>query len=164
MRDLVERNGAMTDDQMLKVVNDFFNQVPYYLDIDHWGKPDYWATPFETLTTFGGDCEDYAIAKYFTLRELGIDDGKLRISYVKALNWDQPHMVLTYSPSPRKIPVVLDNLIPEIKSATERTDLIPVYSFNAQGLWLAKERGRGQYVGSSDRLGEWTDMLQRLAQ
>ncbi len=164
MRDLVLKNGDMEEEQKLKLVNDFFNFIPYYRDIDHWGKPDYWATPFEKLTTFGGDCEDYAIAKYFTLRELGVDDGKMRITYVKALDWDEAHMVLTYSPSPRTIPVVLDNLRPEILPANQRKDLVPVYSFNVQGLWLAKARGTGQFVGSADRLGEWTDMLKRLAQ
>ncbi len=163
MHDIATNNQEITVNEKLKLVNDFYNLIPYYRDIDHWGKEDYWATPFETVTTFGGDCEDYAIAKYFTLRELGIDDGTMRITYVKALNWDEAHMVLTYSPSPRTIPVVLDNLRPEILPATQRKDLVPVYSFNAQGLWLAKERGSGQYVGSSDRLGEWSDMLRRLA-
>jgi predicted transglutaminase-like cysteine proteinase len=114
------------------------------------------------LTSFGADCEDYSIAKYFTLRELGIDDAKLRITYVKALNWDEAHMVLTYSPTPNEMPLVLDNLKSEILPANLRTDLIPVYSFNATGLWLAKERGTGQFVGSSDRLSLWVDMLERL--
>lgn len=164
MRRIVRENQALSELEKLELVNNFFNQVPYYTDREHWGVEDYWATPFEKLTTFGGDCEDYSIAKYFTLRELGVDDGKMRITYVKALNWDEAHMVLTYAPNPRKIPLVLDNLIPEIKPANKRTDLIPVYSFNAQGLWLAKERGTGQFVGSSDRIGQWTALLQRLAQ
>lgn len=162
-RRLIEENQDAPELEKLKLVNDFFNLVPYYSDKEHWGVEDYWATPFEKLTTFGGDCEDYSIAKYFALRELGVDDGKLRITYVKALNWDEAHMVLTYAPSPRKIPLVLDNLIPEIKPANERRDLTPVYSFNVQGLWLAKERGTGQYVGKADRLGHWTDLLTRLA-
>lgn len=163
LKRLVESKKGITEQDKLREVNDFFNLVPYYTDIQHWGKEDYWATPFEKLTTFGGDCEDYAIAKYFALRELGVDDGKLRITYVKALNWNQAHMVLTYSSSPREIPLVLDNLRPEILPANRRKDLVPVYSFNVQGLWLAKERGTGQYVGGSDRLGEWTDMLKRLS-
>jgi len=164
MRRLVEENKGISETQKLELVNDFFNLVPYYTDQQHWGVEDYWATPFEKLTTNGGDCEDYSIAKYFTLRELGVDDGKMRITYVKALDWDEAHMVLTYAPDPRTIPVVLDNLIGEIKPATERKDLVPVYSFNVQGLWLAKERGSGQYVGGSDRIGQWSALLERLAQ
>lgn len=163
LRNLVEQNQDMDEQDKLKLVNDFFNLVPYYTDMEHWGVEDYWATPFEKLTTFGGDCEDYSIAKYFTLRELGVDDGKMRITYVKALDWDQAHMVLTYAPNPRTIPLVLDNLIGEIKPANLRKDLVPVYSFNVQGLWLAKERGSGQYVGGSDRIGQWSDLLARLA-
>jgi len=163
LRTLVEQNRDISEMDKLKLVNDFFNLVPYYTDQKHWGVEDYWATPFEKLTTFGGDCEDYSIAKYFALRELGVDDGKLRITYVKALDWDEAHMVLTYAPSPRTIPVVLDNLNPVIKPANERRDLVPVYSFNVQGLWLAKERGSGQYVGGSDRIGQWTELLGRLA-
>lgn len=164
MRSVVMENQTLSERDKLTLVNNFFNQVPYYTDLEHWGVEDYWATPFEKLTTFGGDCEDYSIAKYFTLRELGVDDGKMRITYVKALNWDEAHMVLTYAPDPRTIPLVLDNLIPEIKPATERKDLVPVYSFNVQGLWLAKERGTGQFVGGSDRIGQWAALLERLAQ
>ena len=163
MRRIVEENQSLTELEKLEMVNNFFNLVPYYSDLEHWGVEDYWATPFEKLTTFGGDCEDYSIAKYFTLRELGVDDGKMRITYVKALNWDEAHMVLTYAPNPRTIPLVLDNLIAEIKPATERKDLTPVYSFNVQGLWLAKERGTGQFVGGSDRIGQWSSLLERLA-
>lgn len=163
MRNIVLENQAMSELEKLELVNNFFNLVPYYSDLEHWGVEDYWATPFEKLTTFGGDCEDYSIAKYFTLRELGVDDGKMRITYVKALNWDEAHMVLTYAPDPRTIPLVLDNLIAEIKPATERKDLVPVYSFNVQGLWLAKERGSGQFVGGSDRIGQWSALLERLA-
>ena len=163
MRNIVLENRGMSELEKLKLVNNFFNLVPYYSDLEHWGVEDYWATPFEKLTTFGGDCEDYSIAKYFTLRELGVDDGKMRITYVKALNWDEAHMVLTYAPDPRTIPLVLDNLIGEIKPATQRRDLVPVYSFNVQGLWLAKERGSGQFVGGSDRIGQWSALLERLA-
>ncbi|MGB9802176.1 MAG: transglutaminase-like cysteine peptidase, partial [Arcobacter sp.] len=56
----------------LKDVNDFFNKIKYQTDQSHWGKKDYWAAPFEFMGTGAGDCEDYAIAKYFTLRKLGV--------------------------------------------------------------------------------------------
>jgi len=162
LKQLVIDNQKSSEATKVKAVNDFFNQVPYYTDIVHWHVDDYWATPFEMLTTWGGDCEDYAVAKYFTLRELGIPDERMRIMYVKALNWNEAHMVLTYFPEPRSIPLVLDNLIPEIKPATQRKDLIPVYSFNGDGLWLAKERGSGQRVGGSERISLWTDLQRRL--
>jgi len=78
------------------------------------------------------------------------------------LKLKKAHMVLTYYSSPRAVPVVLDNLIPEIKLATKRTDLLPVYSFNGSGLWLAKSRGRGKKVGGSGRISLWTDLKQRM--
>ena len=164
METMIKNNQNLNDLEKLALVNQFFNLVPYKSDINHWGKKDYWATPFEMLTTFGADCEDYSIAKYFVLRELGVPDEYLKITYVKALNWDEAHMVLTYSKSATQIPMVLDNLNPEILPADQRTDLVPVYSFNAEGLWLSKERGNGQYVGSSDRIGMWVEMLNRLNQ
>lgn len=164
LKKLIETNQNMTEMQKVKEVNDFFNLVPYYTDIVHWKVEDYWATPFEKLTTFGGDCEDYAIAKYFSLIELGIPDDRMRIMYVKALNWNQAHMVLTYFPQPRSIPLVLDNLNPEILPANKRKDLVPVYSFNGDGLWLAKERGTGKRVGGSEKLGLWTDLRRRVEQ
>ncbi|MFW1677119.1 transglutaminase-like cysteine peptidase [Pontibacter sp. JAM-7] len=160
---LVRENADLSELDKVREVNDFFNLVPYYTDLQHWGVSDYWATPFEKLTTFGGDCEDYAIAKYFTLRELGIGDKKLRITYVKALNWNEAHMVLTYYPVENEIPLVLDNLNPELLPASKRRDLVPVYSFNGDGLWLAKGRGTGKRVGGSSRLKLWKDLQSRMA-
>lgn len=151
--------------EQLKKVNDFFNhQVKFLADIQHWNSNDYWATPLEFLASGAGDCEDFSIAKYFTLRELGVDEKKLRLTYVKAVELGQAHMVLTYFAEPRSIPLVLDNLINPIKPATQRNDLLPVYSFNASGLWIAKIRGQGQKVGSSKRLSMWRDLKRKVIQ
>jgi predicted transglutaminase-like cysteine proteinase len=148
----------------LELVNNFMNQTPFLSDIQHWGKTDYWATPVEFLSTNGGDCEDYSIAKYFTLRAIGVADEKLRITYVKELvQFNEAHMVLAYFPNADDEPLVLDNINRSILPASARTDLLPVYSFNGSGLWLAKEQsGRQQSVGSSDRIGHWKDLQSRL--
>lgn len=159
---LVKDKAEIDEAGQVKYVNDFFNQIPYYTDIVHWKMKDYWATPFEKMTTNGGDCEDYSIAKYFALRELGVDDKKLRIMYVKAINWSEPHMVLIYFPKPEDIPLVLDNINKQILPATKRKDLVPVYSFNADGIWLAKSRGTGKRVGESKRISLWTDLRNRM--
>lgn len=150
--------------QKLEVVNDFMNQTPFIDDIVHWGKTDYWATPVEFLSTNGGDCEDFSIAKYFTLRHLGVSDDKLRITHVKeVVQYNQAHMVLAYFPTLDDEPLVLDNINKSILAASARTDLIPVYSFNGSGLWAAKEQsGRAQSVGSADRIGHWRDLQSRL--
>ncbi len=148
----------------LELVNDFMNHTPFVADLQHWGKEDYWATPVEFLSTNGGDCEDYSIAKYFALRSLGVPDEKLRITYVKELViYNEAHMVLAYFPAPDAEPLVLDNINKSIRPASQRTDLLPVYSFNGAGLWLAKDQtGRGQSVGGSDRIGHWRDVQARL--
>jgi len=159
---LIQNKAGSPELDKVQDVNNFFNKITYYRDIVHWHMQDYWATPFEKLNTNGGDCEDYAIAKYFTLRELGVDDNKLRIMYVHALNWGEPHMVLTYFPHPDDIPLVLDNLNPKILPANQRKDLVPVFSFNAENLWVAKARGTGKQAGNSDRLKVWQELQERM--
>jgi len=169
-QNLIYEDRGQAENSILQSVNAFFNQMPYISDQQHWGLADYWATPVEFLATNGGDCEDYAIAKYFTLRELGVPDEKLRITYVKAgrsqwLSSPEAHMVLAYYPYPDSEPLILDSLDPAIEPASQRTDLQPVYSFNGTGLWVAKERGAGYTsLGNPGRINFWTDMNIRLQQ
>lgn len=161
-RNVVTESAELSELEKLSAVNNFFNQLYFVNDIDLWGKKDYWATPLEFLGSAAGDCEDFSIAKYFTLRELGIDDKKLRLVYVKAIKLNQFHIVVAYYPSPSSEPVLLDNIDPEIKQASKRRDLLPVYSFNGSRLWLMKERGRGELAGNSSRLGLWNDLRARM--
>jgi predicted transglutaminase-like cysteine proteinase len=148
--------------EQLKVVNLFFNkQVRYVEDIDLWGEVDYWETPVQALWKGAGDCEDYAIAKYFSLRRLGVSSDKLRITYVKALRQNRAHMVLTYYATPEAMPLVLDSLMDEIKPANQRPDLLPVYSFNAEGLYLPGAKGTKK-VGDTKRLSRWQDVLKKM--
>ena len=148
----------------LKNVNDFFNKMKYKTDQRHWKKNDYWATPYEFMGTAAGDCEDYAIAKYFSLRKIGVPDSKLRITYVKYIKtrskFEQAHMVLTYYHKPGATPIVLDNINKKLKLATKRKDLKPVYSFNAGGLWQAKNKGSVR-VGTNN-LRSWKDLMSRI--
>ncbi|MCU9949995.1 cysteine protease LapG [Pseudomonas sp. PDM13] len=155
---LIDGSGALPEKEKLAAVNRFFNrQLRFVDDQRNWGQNDYWATPIEALVKGAGDCEDYSIAKYFTLRRLGIPSEKLRITYVKALNYNQAHMVLTYYASPSSDPLVLDNLIGEIRPASQRKDLLPVYAFNAEGLYTAGKRS-----GDSKKLSRWQDILQKM--
>lgn len=148
--------------EKLKVVNLFFNkQVRYVEDIDLWHEVDYWETPIQALWKGAGDCEDYAIAKYFSLRHLGVSSDKLRITYVKALRQNRAHMVLTYYATPDAMPLVLDSLIDPIQPASQRTDLLPVYSFNAEGLYLPGAKGNKK-VGDTKRLSRWQDVLKKM--
>ena len=143
-------------------MNQFFNsRIRFTDDISVWGQQDYWATPVEALRKGAGDCEDYAIAKYFTLRQLGVPASQLRITYVKALQLNQAHMVLTWYSAPDAVPLVLDNLKPNILPASARSDLLPVYSFNGEGLWIPQASG-SKRVGDSKKLSRWQDLLTRM--
>lgn len=161
-RDLIARERDVSLKGKLAAVNDFFNQLQFVDDATHWHRRDYWATPVEFLGTDGGDCEDFAIAKYFTLLELGVPESRLQITYVKAVRLNQAHMVLAYYAHPAADPLVLDNLVVEVLPGSSRDDLVPVYSFNGQGLWLSRARGRGKRVGGAERLGLWQDLIGRL--
>lgn len=159
---LIEQGAKKPDIDKLNAVNDFVNKVEFVDDIYHWGKQDYWATPLQTLVTKAGDCEDLSIAKYFTLTAMGVEEEKLRLTYVKALDINRAHMVVSYFNKPNAEPLVLDNLNPKILPASQRNDLLPVYSFNANGLWLTKRNATARYAGSSDRVGLWQELLQSM--
>jgi predicted transglutaminase-like cysteine proteinase len=160
---LMEYGQHYPDMEKLQRVNDFFNEIEFVNDAEHWGKEDYWATPLQTLVSNGGDCEDFSIAKYFTLLEMGIPPDRMRLTYVKALRLDQAHMVLAYYPVPDADPLLLDNLDPSIRSSAKRDDLLPVYSFNVDGLWLAKtQTSDSKHVGKSSRLSPWRDVIARI--
>lgn len=163
LRSLMNRAEAAPERRKLAQVNDFFNGVPYDSDANLWHQEDYWATPIEMLGIEGADCEDYAIAKYFTLRELGVPAERLRITYVKALSLNQAHMVLAYYPTPDAEPMILDNLTDRISPAGERDDLVPVYGFNGESLWLAVTRTRGEKVGQANRIKHWNRLREKLA-
>ncbi|MCG6281956.1 transglutaminase-like cysteine peptidase [Vibrio diabolicus] len=148
--------------EQLAGVNDFFNQLYFVDDIKLWEKTDYWATPLEFLGSNAGDCEDFTIAKYFSLLELGIPDSKMRLIYVKAIELNQFHMVLAYYPTPSSEPLILDNINPDIVRASKRSDLLPIYSFNGTNLWLMKSSAStGELAGKASRLSLWNDLRSR---
>lgn len=146
----------------LKLTNDFFNGLKFEDDSEHWQAEDYWATPLETVATNGGDCEDFALGKYFTLIEQGVPEQCLSMMYVKALSLNKAHMVLTYQCNRHDAKLVLDNLTAAIVPADERSDLIPVYSFNTAGLWLNKPNQQLERINDTAHLSRWQHLLQRI--
>lgn len=151
----------------LQQVNDFFNRrIRFGEDQEIWGQSDYWATPMETLGRGAGDCEDFTIAKYFTLLLLGIPEENLRLIYVQARlggansSITQAHMVLAFYPAPEAEPLILDNLINDLQPASRRPDLQPVFSFNRQGLWQGASGARG--AGGPSSLSRWEQLLKRV--
>jgi predicted transglutaminase-like cysteine proteinase len=164
-RALVSSVGNAPDPERLKKINDFFNrQIQFGNDADVWTETDYWATPMESIGRGSGDCEDFVIAKYFSLLEAGVASEKLRLVYVRVKQDGAPlqaHMVLGYYAQPDSEPLVLDNLIGDIRAAARRTDLVPVFSFNKDGVFAgvsAKESAPAAGVG---RLSRWEDLLKR---
>ncbi|REC95386.1 transglutaminase-like cysteine proteinase BTLCP [Kushneria indalinina DSM 14324] len=143
-------------------VNDFFNQLAFVDDIDVWHMEDYWATPVEFLGVGRGDCEEFALAKYLTLRELGVPDEQMRLHYVKYVPYDQFHMVLSWAADPRQMPVILDNIDKRIVPAASRRDLVPIYSFNGSSLWTATASGQEAPVGDASRLSRWEKWQMRV--
>ncbi|MBO1894936.1 MULTISPECIES: transglutaminase-like cysteine peptidase [Shewanella] len=162
-QDTINDGVTLNDYDKLNLANQFANRrIRFVSDSDHWHKSDYWATPLESLGTKGGDCEDFAIFKYFTLKAMGVDESKMRLMYVRALLINEPHMVLIYFEDPKAMPLVLDNLKTKILPASQRRDLKPIYSFNGQGLWLAKAQGLGSNKPTSSGTKSWTDLVNRI--
>lgn len=104
----------------LQTVNAFFNRIPFLPDATHWRVEDYWATPAELTASNGGDCEDYAIAKYFLLKELGVPVERMRITCVKATRINEAHMVLAYYASPGAQPLIPDNIENNVRPPSVR--------------------------------------------
>lgn len=166
LQELIKAGTAHELVEKLRMSNDFFNRrIAFQEDTAVWGREDYWASPVELLEKGQGDCEDYAIAKYFTLLAMGVPVAKLRLVYSQArlAGSLQAHLVLAYYESPADhAPLILDNLVREIRPASRRPDLMPVFSFNSEGLW--------QGVGSQSagdpaaRLSRWRDVLAKARQ
>lgn len=161
---IITLENEIIEDQLYEV-NKFFNNIRFSEDLRHWNVKDYWATPIEFLGTNAGDCEDFVIAKYYTLIHLGVPTEKLRFMYVTTTRPKrQAHMVLAFYPEANSIPLVLDNINKRILPASSRRDLIPIYSFNADGLWLAKEQGRGRKMRGTNNNSLWADLNDRMQQ
>ncbi|WP_374337612.1 transglutaminase-like cysteine peptidase [Methyloversatilis sp.] len=153
-------------DEALRVerINQILNRPRYVTDPQLWQSEDYWATPVEFTAIAAGDCEDYSLAKYFALRELGMPADKLRITYVRLLREGrlENHMVLAYYPEPGAEPWVLDNLEKRFMPARERPDLTPVYSFNDDRVWKVQSGGDRE-LGSPQQLRKWRELLDRVS-
>ena len=152
-----------SEKKKLKHINDFFNKIEFNNDLFIYKQKDYWATREEFLNISLGDCEDYVISKYFSLRQLGLSEEKLFLTYVKAIKYKQSHMVLTYFETPTAVPLVLDNIDQTILPSTSRQDLRPLFSFNGEKIYMAKQRGLGREVPKGKvNLKQWSDLILKI--
>lgn len=159
---LISRADELDQAGKLRAVNDLINHsVLYASDQLTWGQNDYWANLNETLQRGQGDCEDFAIAKYFSLIKMGIPTAQLRLTHVTLLNPKSAHMVLAYYPSPQSSPLILDNVNRQILPISQRKDLLTVYSFNAEGIYLPKTPV-GKIAQPASLLSSWVALNSRL--
>ena len=165
---LIELKSA-PEIEKLKRINLFFNdKITFDDDMSVWGVSDYWATPLESIGKKRGDCEDFAIAKYVFLRSLDIPNERLKLTYVRAQIGGphskifQAHMVLSYYATPTSEPLILDSLISDVREASRRVDLTPIFSFNSEGLWAGTASTAN---GTSlNNLSRWRNVLVRIQQ
>ena len=166
--EMLAGSKSLAEKDKLRKVNDFINRrIGFEDDESIWNQSDYWASPLETIGQGRGDCEDFAIIKYYSLLDAGVPLAKLRLVYVKARMkgrsgpYVQAHMVLAYYPAPNAEPLVLDNLVPEIRPASQRSDLQPVFSFNSESIWNGTAGNAARGTGGISQLSRWQDLLQR---
>jgi predicted transglutaminase-like cysteine proteinase len=159
--------GRLSLGERVEFVNTRINQrIGYAPDSLQCGVADCWQTPTETLSLERGDCEDFAIAKYFVLRDCGLPCGGVRLLYALhtphgATQRPAPHVVLLGGGSPGD-PLVFDNLDPQLLPLSQRSDLQPVLSFDVASLWRGVS---GERVGDAAALlRPWRDLLARWQQ
>lgn len=157
--------SAPEPDQRLTAVNNHYNAYRPARDAELWGRQDYWATQREFERVQAGDCEDFAIAKYFRLLEEGIPEDRLRL--VIARLWRprermiELHVVLVVFDSAGADPLVLDNVDSEILPLSQRLDLHPLLVFDRRSAWKMNGRSStGEPVSLPER---WADLLARMA-
>lgn len=124
---------GLSPEEQLERVNREVNRRRYVLDPPNWGVPDYWATPLQFLRK-NGDCEDYAITKYISLRMLGFSEDSLRVLVLNDLNRGVPHAILVVEL--KGATLLLDNQIPTVVEAAKVRHYQPIYSINEHAWWL----------------------------
>lgn len=159
---LINDNQNIGELHKLRVVNDFFNQLPSGSDIKLWGQANYWETPVEFLGRGRGNCKDYALAKYFTLKMMGVSVDKMRLVYVVSRKIAGPHMILAYYETPDADPLILDNLTNWILYGSERPDLTPVYMLNGKSLWVVLKNSSQREITAAQNYSIWADVISRM--
>ena len=129
----LETLKGMPLNKMASAVNNMMNQKRYVTDSANYGKTDYWATPVEFMQR-GGDCEDFAIAKYTALRALGVPENRLRVAIVQDLQKNVPHAILIVYTD--QGPMLLDNQIKTAINVDKVSHYKPIFSINQDAWWL----------------------------
>ncbi|MCJ9428233.1 transglutaminase-like cysteine peptidase [Kordiimonas marina] len=134
---LIEAQKGKPEREQLDAVNLYMNKSPYIIDPVNWGVPDYWETPDEFFLK-DGDCEDYAISKYITLKRLGVDPDTMRLVIVQDENLRAAHAILAVAL--KGVTYILDNQVNTVLPDTQILHYRPVYSINESAWWLHQVR------------------------
>jgi predicted transglutaminase-like cysteine proteinase len=156
---LIYHSLDKTESEKIKLVNDFFNRMTWVSDKELWNQKDYWATPIESLIRNAGDCEDFSIAKYFTLMAMDIPYERLKISYVR-LQDGQHHMVLSYYEDMDAEPIILDNFNKKLLPKHKRTDLTFLFSFNSEKVWVSEKKF--VRLSNDNAISNWVSLMDRI--
>ena len=151
--------------EQLRRINHYFNAFRYRSDRKLWGREDYWASPVEFIGQFAGDCEDYAIGKYFALRWLGVARESMQVTYVHNSDLNRYHVVLQVSVGNGAEPVILDSLNPHVLPASQRHDLAKIVGFGEVQVTLALAGGGERIFARKGRwlMSEWEGVLVRTS-
>ena len=149
----------------LSHVNTFYNKILPINDATKYRVDDHWSTPKEFLINGYGDCEDYAIAKYFTLIEIGIPKEKLFLSVVKIKGETNYHMILLYIENKKTMPLVLDNLSFKVVPFNIRKKLEPKFIFNEESAFILKNKKIYKKIKINwGKVDKWQELLNRVYQ
>ena len=133
-RDYLAGIAGRGEAEQLRLVNRYVNGARYVTDRRNWKRADYWAVP-EELFARGGDCEDYVVAKYLSLRALGMPPERLRIVVLYDGRRREDHAVLTVLGGGGTL--VLDNHHRRVMTWAElRRWYRPYYSLNEDSVWI----------------------------
>lgn len=127
--------SALNQTQKILKVNSYINQIVPMYDADNYNHEEHWASTYEFLSKGGGDCEDYVIAKRYTLELLEIPSKDMFFTVVKEKFFGGDHMVLSLHVNKTKQPIVLDNLSTNVMEIKKRVDLEPIFFFNEFGFY-----------------------------
>ena len=161
---LIDETSAQTTTGMLNRVNLRINRLKKISDLNNWQRDDYWTTPAELFERGGGDCEDFAIAKYFLLLEHGVPESRLKLMFSKVFNGStgmiEPHLVLLYQHDADAELLVLDSIRNDVQPLSHRRDLIPVAAFDQHQHW-SFSNGHWIDVKNANDISPWLALLQR---
>jgi len=166
INDLIAQIRDLSEFKKIVLINNYFNKFSNISDLKLWGHKEYWATPDELIKKNGGDCEDFAVAKYYYLTQIGINEGKLRLAYVKAYNRKistiENHLVLLYYNISNQQEYVLDSIDRLVKPVSHRKDLSYQFAFNKNNVWPLNKSINAFQIRRSGIFQSWKGVLKRM--